>query len=765
MSFPDRLAADPLDDTARFGLSTVVAATVDLRRRAAETATLGSAGRSVVDTLRSVFRDGAGAPVFATAELFVTSMQPMSDTRWFECLAAAGDVTASDPRPLISAGDVASIPLLDTVVHELRLAPLGLVAGESLGGGVDELAACLQANGNVLVLGGVLPGGELFAARLVPTEPIGTRVLDRLRIVASAIRFGLVHGMRLEPGRLIDQSAKLAELVGGQAADLESVVNELRAEAELFDSLHSVGRRLTAQLDLDKLVQDATDAATRATSAQFGAFFYNLIDTYGESYTLYTLSGVPRAAFERFPMPRNTGVFAPTFNGEGIVRSDDITADPRYGHNAPHHGMPAGHLPVRSYLAVPVISPSSGEVLGGFFFGHPAPGRFSTRHEHVASGIAGYAAISLDNARLYQQQRRLATELQASMLPDVRAVPGFDVVSRYLPAAAGSNVGGDWLDVIELPAARTAFAIGDVMGRGVSAAATMGQVRTAIRAYATLDTEPAQLLQQVNDLLATIPGEHFVTCLYAVHDAIDETITYASAGHLPPIVVAPDGAVEVRPDRHDLPLGVGTGFNQREVRFPVGGALVLYTDGLVERRDRSVRDGIDTFVAALPNLCQAAPVDLGEVADRLIFALTGGKHNDDIAFLYAREQARLGGTARIALAPEPASAAVARRFIDERLTSWKLDDWIGRANLVATELVSNAVRHSGSLTDMRLHYVPDRLIIAVGDRDQSLPRRMDPALDDERHRGLFLVDTYSKRWGTRRTGSGKVVWAELSTTE
>ena len=404
-------------------------------------------------------------------------------------------------------------------------------------------------------------------------------------------------------------------------------------------------------------------------------------------------------------------------------------------------------------------------MLGGFFFGHPAPARFTERHEYVATGIAAYAAISLDNARLYEQQHRLATELQRSMLPDVPAVPGFDVVSRYLPAATGSDVGGDWLDVVELPAARTAFVIGDVMGRGVPAAAIMGQVRTAVRAYATLDPPPAQLLQQVNDLLATVLGEHFVTCLYAVHDAIDETLTYASAGHLPPIVVTADGTVDVSQAGPDLPLGVGAAFSQHEIAFPAGGSLVLYTDGLVERRDRTVSAGIETFVTGLPAVDRAPAAQLADACDQLIFELTGGKHDDDIAFLFAREQVRAGGTARIALPAEVTSAALARRFITARLSDWKLDDLTGRATLIATELVTNAVRHSGSPTDLRLHYVPDRLIIAVADQDQTLPRRVEPELDGERHRGLVLVDTYSRRWGARPTTDGKVVWAELSTTE
>jgi GAF domain-containing protein len=152
-------------------------------------------------------------------------------------------------------------------------------------------------------------------------------------------------------------------------------------------------------------VQIVTDACTELVGAQFGAFFYNVINDKGESYMLYALAGVPRESFDKFPMPRNTAVFEPTFKGAGVVRSDDILKDPRYGKNDPHYGMPKGHLPVRSYLAVPVTS-RSGEVIAGLFFGHGEPGQFGEEHEELLIGIAGQAATAIDNARLYQAAER-----------------------------------------------------------------------------------------------------------------------------------------------------------------------------------------------------------------------------------------------------------------------------------------------------------------------------------------------------------------------
>ena len=186
---------------------------------------------------------------------------------------------------------------------------------------------------------------------------------------------------------------------------LEARVGELREEARTLELLNRTGIAIGAELDLERLVQIVTDAGVELCGAQFGAFFYNLVRPDGESYTLYTLSGAPREAFARFPMPRNTAVFEPTFRGTATVRSADILADPRYGKSEPYRGMPPGHLPVRSYLAVPVVS-RGGEVLGGLFFGHAQPGVFTERAERILVGVATQAAVAIDNARLFQTSVR-----------------------------------------------------------------------------------------------------------------------------------------------------------------------------------------------------------------------------------------------------------------------------------------------------------------------------------------------------------------------
>jgi signal transduction histidine kinase len=193
--------------------------------------------------------------------------------------------------------------------------------------------------------------------------------------------------------------------VGANQATVALLAAKARDEERIADTLQRVGSALAAEFDLEKVVQAVTDEATAQTGASFGAFFYNVVNPAGESYMLYTLAGVAREAFSRFPMPRNTAIFSPTFDGSAVVRLPDVTADPRFGHNPPYHGMPPGHLPVRSYLAVPVVS-RRGKVHGGLFLGHRDVGVFTERHERLTIGLAAWAALAMDNGFLYAEAQR-----------------------------------------------------------------------------------------------------------------------------------------------------------------------------------------------------------------------------------------------------------------------------------------------------------------------------------------------------------------------
>jgi signal transduction histidine kinase len=225
------------------------------------------------------------------------------------------------------------------------------------------------------------------------------------------IGIGGEHGIIVTVARRDDFPSEIHRLllnVAANQATLALLAGTARDEQRIADILQRVGTAVAAELDPEKVVQTVTDEATALTGANFGAFFYNVVNAAGESYKLYTLSGAPRDAFSRFPMPRNTAIFAPTFAGTSVVRLDDVTADPRFGQNAPYFGMPPGHLPVRSYLAVPVLS-RTGKVHGGLLLGHKDAGVFSERHERLAVGVAAWAALALDNGYLYAEAQRANT--------------------------------------------------------------------------------------------------------------------------------------------------------------------------------------------------------------------------------------------------------------------------------------------------------------------------------------------------------------------
>jgi PAS domain S-box-containing protein len=281
------------------------------------------------------------------------------------------------------------------------------------------LAAALQDPPSLVLSDVMMPRMDGFGLLAALREDPRLREIPVLLMSARAGEESRVEGLGAGADDYITKPFSARELLARVGSNVrmyrlqQETARRLMEDARILEVLNQVGTTIAAELDLGRAVQAVTDAATELTGASFGAFFYNVLNDRGESYTLYTLSGASREAFSRFPMPRNTQVFGPTFRGEGVVRSSDITQDARYGHNAPYRGMPEGHLPVRSYLATPVTS-RSGEVLGGLFFGHPEPGVFSEKAERIVVGIAAQAAIAIDNARLYQAaQSEIARRTEA----------------------------------------------------------------------------------------------------------------------------------------------------------------------------------------------------------------------------------------------------------------------------------------------------------------------------------------------------------------
>ncbi|ROQ33318.1 histidine kinase-like protein [Streptomyces sp. PanSC19] len=391
-------------------------------------------------------------------------------------------------------------------------------------------------------------------------------------------------------------------------------------------------------------------------------------------------------------------------------------------------------------------------------------------------GVLVHAADVTDHAeaaeRLRASERRhreTAVTLQRSLLPQELEQPDdLRIAATYQPGVADAAVGGDWYDVITLGAGRTALVIGDVMGRGVRAAAVMGQLRTAVRAYARLDLPPHEVLQLLDGLAAEIDASQIATCVYAIHDPNEGKLVYASAGHLPILVRDEDGTVRRAEDPTGPPLGTGGWLHASgSIALPPGSTAVLYTDGLVERR----REDIDEGVAALARALAGADGTPQVVCDRLLRALgVTAEHDDDVAVLVVQHPSRKGSDAELfhnaalELLGGVEAAPRARAFASGVLSSWRFPVELRDLGVLATsELVANSLQHGTPPMRLRLRRTDRRLIIEVTDGDDHLPRRRRAETEDEAGRGISIIATIASSWGSRRTpGGGKAVWCEFA---
>jgi serine phosphatase RsbU (regulator of sigma subunit)/anti-sigma regulatory factor (Ser/Thr protein kinase) len=424
---------------------------------------------------------------------------------------------------------------------------------------------------------------------------------------------------------------------------------------------------------------------------------------------------------------------------------------------------------VHSLIAVPLRA--RGTTLGVVsFYRSEKPVPFEDDDLSLAQELVLRAAICIDNARRYTREHNTALALQRSLLPKGRPEQSaVEVAYRYLPAQAG--VGGDWFDVIPLSGARVALVVGDVVGHGLHAAATMGRLRTAVHNFCSLDLPPDDLLTHLDDLVGRLDrGEGWAvestqadsgivgaTCLYAVYDPVSRRCTLTRAGHPLPAVVAPDGTVEFVDLPPGQPLGLGgMPFETVELELAEGSQLVLYTDGLVEDRLRDMDSGLDRLrtVLAVPD---RAPEDTCEA---VLDALLPDRPSDDVALLVARTHVL--GRDRVVewnLPSDPAVVSRARTAVTAQLAAWGLDELAFTTELVASELVTNAIRHATGPVQLRL--LRDRaLLCEVSDGSSTSPRLRRARTEDEGGRGLFLVAQLTERWGTRYTPYGKVIWAE-----
>jgi PAS domain S-box-containing protein len=381
----------------------------------------------------------------------------------------------------------------------------------------------------------------------------------------------------------------------------------------------------------------------------------------------------------------------------------------------------------------------------------------------IARDITVRKRAEQETARRFEQQEHIALTLQNALIGQVTSVAGVRSASRYLPATQGAGVGGDWFDLIPLGAGRTGVMIGDVMGRGLEAAATMGKMRLAAKALALTGMPPQQLMQYL-ELIARDMADRLTTCCYLVIDPHTGEVTGCSAGHLPVLVVGQDSIVRQLPLTVSPPLGVGDIPHQQvTVPVPAGATLVLYTDGLVERRDRD----IDEQLASLEDVLHMLFSDrsgLEQAADEILTAFRPAVHEppDDVTLLMAEMPSGPLSSYATTLPPVPESIGAGRACVRDILAEWCQHDQADAACLLTTEILANAVRHARSPAWLRVYLTASEIIIEVTDDSAQLPQRGDPGPDDESGRGLVIVDALATSWGARPTGTGKAVWFTLA---
>ena len=557
---------------------------------------------------------------------------------------------------------------------------------------------------------------------------------------------------------------------------------EYAAVRERLEFLNEVSGRIGTSLDLERTIREVTSAAVPRFT-DFAGTHLRAAVLAGEGFpdgppdvtTIWHRVWVEHndepgrwddtvPVGESIAFPEHTPFFRCMVTGEPVLieHVDEELSNRISGEFEKRDLRPL--ITGRSLLIVPL---KARDVVLGFMVLMRRPGRepFDDMDRTTGAELAARAGLVLDNARMYTYQENVAETLQDSMLPNVEPrMAGCDIATRYLPGARLGRVGGDWFDSVKLPGSRTALVVGDVMGHGLNSAAMMGQLRTAVLTMATMEMPPAQLLRNLDDLAQRLGDQYLATCLYAVYDPIRSELQIANAGHIPPVLVrAEDGRAELLRLPTGAPIGVGgVAFETATVRVGPGDRLVLCTDGLVEVRGQDIGAGLAALCASAAH--PAASMD--DACDTIIRALNPREgRKDDVALLMAR----LNGipsddVAEWQLALDPREVARARRLVRSRLLDWELPHAVESAELMVSELVTNAVKHG------RTHHIGLRLVrtaallCEVSDDEPAPAALLDAATHDEFGRGLKIVSSLARAWGTSATAHGKTVWFEQALT-
>ena len=582
------------------------------------------------------------------------------------------------------------------------------------------------------------------------------------------------------PGRTEWYHVRLDPVPDGLVIHISDITERRTQEAERSAAERTAAERVTLMGELTSAlakaltVQDVVKAVANRMLPPFGAtgLICQLIEN--GRVRMVGSAGYPESFLKivkKIPVSEMSAIVRVL-----TTRSPSFLSTPR--EYAEQHPDALGYLHrsgMNAWAFLPLIA--SDQQIGYCVVAFSRPRHFSEEDRSLLIALSGLVAQALERARLYDAEHTRAQELQRGLLP--RTLPSLMAVTaaaRYLPASEGIQVGGDWYDIIPLSGERVALVIGDVMGHGLSEAATMGQLRTAVHTLADLDLPPGELLTHLNDLVGALGDDFYATCSYTIYDPTTNICTVASAGHPPLAIVRPDGAVHFPHAVADPPLGAAVPpFETHEVHVPEGSLLVLYTDGLVESSTVAMDDGMASLARTLLHAAPApgppgrtagsgttALQDPGPLCDAVIGALLPEQTEtqDDAALLIARTRS-LGPDRVVSwtLPDGPIAAGEARHLVTEQLSAWHLDELSMTTELLVSELVGNVVRHAKGPIQLRLLH-GRALICEVSDGSLTTPRIRRAADTDESGRGLQLVAALSQRWGTRFTPTGKCIWTE-----
>ncbi len=564
---------------------------------------------------------------------------------------------------------------------------------------------------------------------------------------------------------------KRLQLLNDANAQIGSTLDVTRTARELADvAVPEFADFTTVDLLPDPDHADSAPAPPGAPPAEKGSVRLRRVAQQS------VLPGTPEAVVtlgEVNAYPASSPIAECLATGRAVLRAEYDPEDVDWSVGDPRREEMVRAFGVHSVIAVPLRA--RGATLGvAVFVRHRQVDSFNEDDLLLAEELTTRAAVSIDNAHRYTRERSTAETLQRSLLP--QRLPhhaAVEVASRYLPTGALAGVGGDWFDVIPLSSARVALVVGDVVGHGIKAAATMGRLRTAVRTLADIDLPPDELLTHLDDLVvrlwaddaeaaepdqdAEITGGFGATCLYAVYDPVSRVCTLARAGHPMPAMVSPEGIVTLLDVPAGPPLGLGgLPFETTEITLPEGSVLALYSDGLIESRDQD----IDVGIARLHRALAQPAVRLEDICDTVIGTLPPEHPTDDIALLVARTRALdAQHVATWDLPADPAVVSQARKLVFAQLSTWNLTEVSFVTELLVSELVTNAIRHAD--TPIQLRLILDRhLICEVSDASSTAPHLRRARTYDEGGRGLLLVAQLTRGWGTRQTSTGKTIWAE-----